>query len=82
MAAARSTSSVSLNRRRTLRVPVTLSVILMTLNVALMVCWIILLARIQSWSALTVGTVVFALILSYSKNYDGDKYTHCKQHGG
>jgi len=63
MAAARSTSSVSLNRRRTLRVPVTLSVILMTLNVALMVCWIILLARIQSWSALTVGTVVFALIL-------------------
>jgi len=63
MAAARSTSTVSLNRRRTLRVPVTLSVILMTLNVALMVCWIILLAQIQSWSALTVGTVVFALIL-------------------
>jgi len=63
MAAARHPSPVSLNRRRTLRVPVTLSVILMTLNVALMVCWIILLARIQSWSALTVGTVVFALIL-------------------
>lgn len=56
-------SPVSLNRRRTVRLPVTLSVILMTLNVALMVCWILLLAQIQSWSALTVGTVVFALIL-------------------
>lgn len=56
-------SPVSLNRRRTVRLPVTLSVILMTLNVALMVCWIVLLSQIQSWSALTVGTVVFALIL-------------------
>jgi signal transduction histidine kinase len=56
-------SPVSLNRRRTVRLPVTLSVILMTLNVALMVCWILLLAQIQSWNALTVGTVVFALIL-------------------
>lgn len=56
-------SPVSLNRRRTVRLPVTLSVILMTLNVALMVCWILLLAQIQSWSALTVGTVVFALML-------------------
>ncbi|MDA0589998.1 MAG: HAMP domain-containing sensor histidine kinase [Planctomycetota bacterium] len=56
-------SPVSLSRRRTVRLPVTLSVILMTLNVALMVCWIILLAQIRSWSALTVGTVVFALIL-------------------
>ena len=56
-------SPVSLNRRRTVRLPVTLSVILMTLNLALMVCWILLLAQIQSWSALTVGTVVFALIL-------------------
>ncbi|MBC8290624.1 MAG: HAMP domain-containing histidine kinase [Planctomycetes bacterium] len=56
-------SPVSLNRRRTVRLPVTSSVILMTLNVALMACWILLLAQIQSWSALTVGTVVFALIL-------------------
>ncbi len=48
---------------RTLRLPITLSVILMTLNVTLMVCWIILLARSGSWSVLTIGTVVFALIL-------------------
>ncbi len=50
-------------RPRTLRLPITLSVILMTLNVTLMVCWIILLARSGSWSVLTIGTVVFALIL-------------------
>ena len=36
---------------------------MMTLNVALMVCWIILLAQRGSWSALTIGTIVFALIL-------------------
>lgn len=36
---------------------------MMTLNVALMVCWIFLLAQLGSWSALTVGTIVFALIL-------------------
>lgn len=48
---------------RTLRLPITLSVVMMTLNVALMVCWIILLAQLGSWSALTVGTIVFALIL-------------------
>ena len=35
----------------------------MALNVALMVCWIVLLAQLDSWSALTIGTVVFALIL-------------------
>ncbi len=51
-------------KRRTLRLPITLSVVLMTLNVALMVCWIVLLAQLGSWSALTIGTVVFALILA------------------
>ena len=51
-------------KRRTLRLPITLSVVLMTLNVALMVCWIVLLAQLGSWSALTIGTVIFALILA------------------
>lgn len=50
-------------KTRTLRLPITLSVILMTLNVALMVCWIVLLSQTQSWSALTIGTVIFAIIL-------------------
>jgi signal transduction histidine kinase len=50
-------------RRRTLQWPITLSIVLMALNVALMVCWIVLLAQIGSWSALTIGTVVFSLIL-------------------
>lgn len=50
-------------KQRTLRLPITLSVVLMTLNVALMVCWIVLLAQLGSWSALSIGTVVFALIL-------------------
>jgi signal transduction histidine kinase len=54
---------VYVRQPRTLRLPITLSVILMTLNVTLMVCWIILLARSGSWSVLTIGTVVFALIL-------------------
>lgn len=49
--------------QRTLRVPITLSVVLMTLNVALMVCWIVLLAQLGSWSALSIGTVVFAMML-------------------
>ncbi len=52
-----------IRKPRTLRLPITLSVIMMTLNVALMVCWIILLAQRGSWSALTIGTIVFALIL-------------------
>lgn len=35
----------------------------MVLNVALMVCWIVLLAQLYWWSALTVGTVIFVVIL-------------------
>jgi len=62
--AAREKPLVEVRRRRTLRLPITLSVVLMTLNVALMVCWIVLLAQLGSWSALTIGTVVFALILA------------------
>lgn len=35
----------------------------MSLNIGLMVCWIVLLAKASSWGALTVGTVLFSLIL-------------------
>jgi len=35
----------------------------MTLNVTLMICWIVLLAQAAGWGALIVGVVVFALIL-------------------
>jgi len=35
----------------------------MTLNVILMICWIVLLAQAAGWGALIVGVVVFALIL-------------------
>ncbi len=50
-------------RKRTLKLPITLSVLLMVVNVALMVCWIILLARAKEWAPLTIGTIVFALVL-------------------
>ncbi len=58
-----------LRKRRTLHLPITLSVLLMGLNVVLMVCWIVLLAQLNSWSALTIGTVVFAVILIVSAFY-------------
>lgn len=50
-------------RRGRLKLPITLSVVLMVLNVALMVFWIILAAQIYWWTALAIGTVVFVLIL-------------------
>jgi signal transduction histidine kinase len=50
-------------KRRTLHWPITISVSLMTLNVALMVGWILLAASIREWNALTIGTVAFALVL-------------------
>lgn len=59
----------SLRKQRSLHLPITLSVLLMVLNVVLMVCWIVLLAQLNSWSALTIGTVVFALILVVSGFY-------------
>ncbi len=49
--------------RRTLQWPITLSVSLMVLNVALMVSWIVLLARTKEFSILAIGTVVFAVML-------------------
>lgn len=58
-----------IRKRRTLHLPITLSVTMMVLNVVLMVCWIVLLAQLSSWNALTIGTVVFALILVVSGFY-------------
>ncbi|MEK6237317.1 MAG: HAMP domain-containing histidine kinase [Planctomycetales bacterium] len=50
-------------KRSTLGLPITLNVCLMTMNIALMVCWIVLLAQESRWSALAIGTVLFVLIL-------------------
>jgi two-component system, OmpR family, phosphate regulon sensor histidine kinase PhoR len=50
-------------KRRNIGVPITLSVVLISMNVVLMVGWIIIFARFQSWSGLTIGTVIFSLIL-------------------
>ena len=50
-------------KRRTLHWPITLSAALMVLNVALMVCWIVLFAQLNSFGALTIGTIAFALVL-------------------
>lgn len=50
-------------KRRWLHLPITINVTLMVLNVALMVCWIVLLARFRTWSMLTIGTIFFALTL-------------------
>ncbi|GAB4150632.1 MAG: HAMP domain-containing sensor histidine kinase [Planctomycetaceae bacterium] len=50
-------------KRRPLRVPIALNVILMSLNIALMVVWIVLLAKYKSWSGLAIGTIFFSLIL-------------------
>ena len=54
---------MAFRKRRTLHLPITLSVVLMACNIALMVGWIILLARYRKWDLLTIGTVVFALML-------------------
>lgn len=53
----------ALRSRMTIGVPITLSVVLMVLNVTLMVCWIVLLAHSGGWNAIIIGVVVFALIL-------------------
>jgi signal transduction histidine kinase len=46
-----------------LRLPITLSVALMAMNVTLMICWIVILARGGGWGALIIGVIVFTLIL-------------------
>lgn len=50
-------------KRRTIGVPITLAVVLITLNVALMVLWIVIFAQFEVWIGLTIGTVFFSLIL-------------------
>ncbi len=50
-------------KRRSLHLPITLSVALLTLNVTLMICWIVILSRQFYWGALAVGTVAFSLMI-------------------
>jgi len=52
-----------LRRRATLHLPITLSVVLMVLNITLMVCWIVILAQRSFVGMLVLGTVVFSVIL-------------------
>ncbi|MBD3673723.1 MAG: HAMP domain-containing histidine kinase [Planctomycetaceae bacterium] len=52
-----------IRKRRSLHLPITLSVALLTLNVTLMICWIVILARQFYWGALAVGTVAFSLMI-------------------
>ena len=52
-----------IRKRRSLHLPITLSVALLTLNVTLMICWIVILARQVYWEALAVGTVAFSLMI-------------------
>ena len=58
-----------IRRRRTLHLPITLSVALLTANLALMVAWIIVLSGTAQYTALTLGTVLFALVLAASTAY-------------
>ncbi|MCH2183650.1 MAG: sensor histidine kinase, partial [Mariniblastus sp.] len=41
----------------------TLAIVLMSINIALMVVWIILAARQSYWGTLTIGTIAFSLVL-------------------
>ena len=52
-----------IRQRSRLHLPITLSVLLMSLNIALMVCWIVLFAQLYYYPALAIGTVAFVLIL-------------------
>lgn len=53
-----------LRSRSSLHLPITLSVLLIILNVTLMVFWIAVLAQSTGWGALITGTIVFAVILA------------------
>ncbi len=55
--------TVSYRKRSSYHWPIALSVVLMLLNVALMVLWIVFFAQLNRYSALTIGTVVFGVIL-------------------
>lgn len=52
-----------LRKKRLYRWPIVLTVILMALTITLMVSWISLLTSLSSWTSLTIGTIVFSLIL-------------------
>lgn len=52
-----------LRTRTKLRLPITLGVVLMTLNVAMLIGWIVMQVQASGWGALIVGVVIFALIL-------------------
>jgi two-component system phosphate regulon sensor histidine kinase PhoR len=54
----------SVRTRRGIRLPVTLSVLLISVNVVLMICWIVLLARAGDLGMLTVGALLFAFVLA------------------
>lgn len=55
--------STALRTRTSLHLPITLSVVLMALNIVLMICWIVMLAHSTGWGALITGTITFAVIL-------------------
>jgi two-component system phosphate regulon sensor histidine kinase PhoR len=55
--------ALHIRKRRSLHLPITLSVVLVSLNVLLMVFWIVLLARQEQWGGLAIGTVGFSVIL-------------------
>jgi signal transduction histidine kinase len=50
-------------KRSTFHWPITLSAALMTMNIALMVVWIVFFAKFDQLTALTIGTIAFSLIL-------------------
>jgi len=56
--------STYFRRRSKTRLPITLSVSLMLLSLTLMICWIVILARSNWWTTLTVGVVAFSMILA------------------
>jgi len=56
--------ALRIRNRRGIRLPVTLSVLLISVNVVLMICWIVLLARLGGWGMLTIGTLLFAFVLA------------------
>lgn len=53
----------NLRRRRTIHFPVTLSVVLICVNVVLLVWSIVHLATLSYWTALTIGTILFGVML-------------------
>ncbi|MEM7455065.1 MAG: HAMP domain-containing sensor histidine kinase [Planctomycetota bacterium] len=52
-----------MRQKRSLVIPVTVTVILMSITIALMVLWIIFAANSASWTGLTLGTLAFAIVL-------------------